>query len=137
MTTKNFTLTDKQLDELRIKYPNLGKNSHVGKLAVEIAKLYFKEKYSNTKFIENENGVDLSVLYDTLQEDFEIKGTVDPNIAFNKLKVSSVHCYDKLVDGQTLLRICNIGKQEVQLYFMKYNEDFTMIPEPRWSVKKL
>lgn len=137
MTSVNFKLSNEQLDELSNKFPNIGKNSHVGKLAVEIAKLYFNQKYSNPKFIENVNGVDLSVEADNIQEDFEIKGTSDSNIAFNKLKVSSQTCHDKLVDGQTLLRICNIGKQEVILHFMKYNEDFTMIPEPRWSVKKL
>jgi len=137
MTTINFKLTNEQLNKLSVKFPNIGKNSHVGKLAVEIAKLYFQDKFVFPDFKENVNGIDLSVIYNGKQNDYEIKGTVDSNIAFNKLKVSSQACHDKLVDGQTLLRICSIGKQEVIMHFMKYNEDFTMIPEPRWSVKKL
>ncbi|WP_283637076.1 hypothetical protein [Aquaticitalea lipolytica] len=137
MVSKKFKLTNEQLIELTNKFPNTGKNSHVGKLAVEIAKLYFQEKYINPEFNEKIKGVDLSVLINNKQEDYEIKGTVDSNIAFDKLKVSGKPCYDKLVNGQILLRICDIGKQEVKLHFLKFNEDFTMIPEPRWSVKKV
>ena len=137
MTSLNFTLTNEQLNELSNKFPNIGKNSHVGRLAVEIAKFYFQDKYNEPKFIENKNGVDLTVVHNNLQSDYEVKGTSDAKIAYSKLKVSSQACYDKLVNGQILLRICNIGNQKVKLHFMKYNEDFTMISEPRWSVKKL
>lgn len=137
MTTIHFKLSEEQLSLLNNKYSNVGKNSHVGKLAVDIAKFYFQSKYSDPEFIENKNGIDLTVLNNNEQEDFEIKGTADSKIAFGKIKVSSQPCYDKLVNGQILLRICNIGNQEVNLHFMRYDEDFTMTPEPRWSVKKL
>ncbi|MEM5563954.1 hypothetical protein WNY78_02510 [Psychroserpens sp. AS72] len=137
MKSVTFKLNNKQFSLLNSQFSNIGKNSHIGKLAVEIAKLYFQDKYVMPNFKENINGVDLSVINNNSQEDYEIKGTADFNIAFNKLKVSSQPCHDKLVNGQILLRICDIGKQEVKLHFMKYNEDFTMEPELRWSVKKL
>jgi hypothetical protein len=136
MKTVNYKLTTKQIDKLHLSKPNFGKNADVGKIAVEIAKLYFEREYNSPSFIENNNGVDLTVSWGAMVEEYEIKGTVDPYIAFSKLKVSSQRVHDKLMNGLTLLRVCNIGKKEIVLHFMKYNEDFTMIPEPRWSVKK-
>lgn len=137
MKTVIFKLTTEQIDKLNLDKPNLGKNADVGKIAVEIAKLYFKREYNSPSFIENNNGVDLKVSWDATEEEYEIKGTVDANIAFFKLKVSSQRVHDKLVEGLILLRVCNIGQKDITLHFMKYNEDFTMKPEPRWCVKKV
>ena len=137
MKTINFKITSEQLDNLNLNNPNFGKNADVGKLAVEVAKLYFLERNRNTHFIENKDGVDLTTINNNIEEEFEIKGTVDPNIAFSKLKVSSQRVHDKLVNGLTLLRVCNIGKKNIIIHFMKHNEDFTMHPEPRWCVKKV
>jgi hypothetical protein len=33
-----------------------------------------------------------------------------------------------------LIRITNIGSTEMTLYFLKHNEDFELVPEPRWSI---
>ncbi len=137
MKVERFITTKEQQTVLSQNNSNLGKNADVGKIAVEIAKLYFKREYNSPSYIENNNGIDLTVSWGASVEEYEIKGTVDPNIAFSKLKVSSQRVHDKLVNGLTLLRVCNISKEEIVLHFMKYNEDFTMIPEPRWSVKKM
>ena len=133
-----FPLNPKQLKALNDVGSNLGKNSHIGKQAVLIAKFYFQSRYNNPTFDETSKGADLWVIYDGKKEDYEIKGTTDSKIAFGKLKVSSQNCHDNLKErGQTLLRICNIGKPVVDLYFLKHGRDFTMVHEPRWSVKRI
>jgi hypothetical protein len=134
MTTHNFSITQDQLNSLLTLYPNTGKNSDVGKLAVEIAKLYFLSLNDTTIFTTNKNGIDLSTTINDTIEHYEIKGTADKNVSWNKLKVSSQNCHDHLVSGMTLIRITNIGMTELTLHFLKHNEDFELVPEPRWSV---
>lgn len=134
MTTTNFSITQDQLNFFLTLYPNTGKNSDVGKLAVEIAKLYFLSINDSTTFITNRNGIDLSISKNGIVENFEIKGTSDNNISWNKLKVSSQNCHDYLVNGMRLIRITNIGSTEITLYFLTYFEDFELVPEPRWSI---
>ena len=134
MTTQIFLITQDQLIGLLTLYPNTGKNSDVGKLAVEIAKLYFLSTDETAIFITNKNGVDLSTAINGVIENYEIKGTADKNISWNKLKVSSQNCHDHLVNGMTLIRITNIGSTEMTFYFLKHSEDFELVPEPRWSV---
>jgi len=41
MRNVEFSITQKQLDELRTFYPNMGKNNDVGKLTVEILNYIF------------------------------------------------------------------------------------------------
>ncbi len=134
MRTHNFSITQVQLNNLLTLYPNTGKNSDVGKLAIEIAKLYFLSINDTTTFITNKNGIDLSTSINGISENYEIKGTTDNNISWNKLKVSSQNCHDLLVNGMTLIRITNIGSTEMTFYFLKHTEDFELVPEPRWSV---
>jgi hypothetical protein len=134
MTTHQFSITKEQLTDLLKLYPNTGKNSDVGKIAVEIAKLYFLSLNAETSFITNRNGIDLSLTIDGQIEYYEIKGTADIDISWNKLKVSSQNCHDNLVNGMILIRITNIGSTEMILHFLKYEEDFMLIPESRWSV---
>jgi hypothetical protein len=136
MTSLKFTITEHQLNNLLLKYPNTGKNSHVGKIAVEIAKLYFYSINENTIFQTNLNGIDLTVSVNEMIDNYEIKGTNDINISWNKLKVSSQNCYNNLVKGMTLIRITNIGSLEMTIYFLKHEEDFKLIPESRWSIRK-
>jgi hypothetical protein len=136
MKTTKFSISQEKLNNLLSSYPNTGKNSDIGHLAVEIAKLFFLNINNSAIFIENKNGVDLSVNINEVVENFEIKGTAENNIAWNKIKVSSQNCHDHLVNGMTLLRITNIGHTEMTLYFLKYNEDFKLLPEPRWTLIK-
>ncbi len=134
MTTRNYIITQQQLEDLMRRFPNTGKNSDIGKLAVEIAKLYFLSLNDQTIFTTNKNRIDLSVLVNGIIEHYEIKGTADKNVSWNKLKVSSQNSHDHLVNGMTLIRITNIGSTEMTLFLLKHNEDFELVPEPRWSV---
>jgi hypothetical protein len=134
MTTVNFSISVEQLNDLLTLYPNTGKNSDVGKIAVEVAKLYFSSLSGLTSFTTNKKGIDLTVEVNGLVEKYEIKGTADKDISWRKLKVSSQNCHDHLVNGMTLIRITNIGSTAMTFHFLRYQEDFELIPEPRWSV---
>jgi len=57
----------------------------------------------------NKNGIDITTNTDGFVENYEIKGTADKNISWNKLKVSSQGCFNHLTNGMTLIRISNIG----------------------------
>ncbi|GAB2524766.1 hypothetical protein [Spirosoma aerophilum] len=137
MTTYLFKLSLNELNELLALYPNLGKNSHVGNIAVRVVEKYFLYLDPNSTFKTGTRGADLEVYYSGKIEYFEIKGTTDSTIAWPKLKVSSKACFDALVNGMQLIRVTNIGSLDMQLHFMKYGEDFTLIPEDRWSVVKI
>lgn len=133
----DFNITEDILRNLLKNHPNMGKNSHVGYVAVKIVELYFKSLDSNVHFSKGTKGADLEVNYLGLTEYFEIKGTADPNICWQKLKVSSQTCHDALKNGMTLIRVVNVGTLTPILYFMKYGEDFNLIPEPRWAVTQI
>ncbi|MFD2514203.1 hypothetical protein ACFSRY_10020 [Pontibacter locisalis] len=137
MTPIPFTVPEDKLAQLLLSYPNTGKNSDVGKLAVAIVKEYFLSIDCTATFVTNKKGVDLQVSYNGLTEDFEIKGTADESIAWSKLKVSSQRCYDKLEAGMKLIRVSKISKPTVDLYFLEYGKHFILEQEPRWSVKRI
>ena len=134
MTPIPFEIPSIVLADLLHKYPTKGKNSDIGKIAVEIAKEYFKQVYSNPQFPITDKGIDLTVINGSNVEHFEIKGTEDNKISFPKLKVSGKPCYNHLTTGKTtLLRITKIRQKEVNIYLLKHGEHFTLAPEDRWK----
>lgn len=137
METFDFLITERERNDLLSLYPNLGKNSDVGKYSIEIVKLYFLSKNPSTKFSVCKGGGDLEIETADDFEEFEVKGTVDENICFQKLKVSSTDCHNSLVSGMTLIRVTSIGQLSMKLHFMKHGVDFVLVPEVRWSVKSI
>ncbi len=133
-----FEISNEVLSPLKEKYPLKGKNSHIGKIAVEIAVLYFKSIYPYAEFSFNVNGVDLSLHCNDTVRLFEVKGTEDNNISFLKLKVSSQQCHDLLKNGTvSIMRITNIGESIMKIYFLHYGTHFVLKPEVRFSVNKI
>jgi hypothetical protein len=113
------------------------KNSDIGSIAVEIVKDYFLFLDPNNQFIIGRNNEpDLIVVNGEKVREYEIKGTKDNKLAFNKIKISSQYCYRKLIEGMEIIRVTDIGKQSVSLHFLKNNIDFVMEPEDRWKIKK-
>jgi hypothetical protein len=137
MTSISYQLSNNDFIRLQELYPNKGKNGDIAKIAVEIVKLYFKSINSNAVFKKAQVGGDILVSLDGVEIEYEIKGTEDNNLAFSKLKVSSLKSHDALVAGIELIRVTNIRKPNVILHFLKFGEDFTLHPEPRWSVKQV
>lgn len=134
MTTFDFQIGQDELTRLLSRYPNIGKNSDVGKFAVEVVKLYFLSKDKNASFKICKGGADLEVITSGASEEYEVKGTIDKNICFQKLKVSSHACYNALINGMVLIRVTGIGSLTMRLHFMKFKEDFLLVPELRWAV---
>lgn len=137
MESKSFEISEEKLAKLLNMFPNMGKNGDVGKLAVEVVKEYFLSLDSNTSIQQGKNGIDIQVTSSGVTQNFEVKGTADPSIAWSKLKVSSQDCYNLLANGMKLIRVTNVGKTNLTLHFMEYGKDFTLKEEPRWAVKEL
>ena len=139
-----FELTEERQRELLALCPNsVNKgNSDIGKLAVEIVRDYFKYKTPTATVRVGGKGIDLKgadmeINFDGKTDRFEIKGTVSSGVAWERIKVSGKPCYDNLVNGMTMIRVCDSTSRSPKLYFLKYGLHFTMRREPRWSVYEL
>lgn len=120
-----------------INNENMGKNSHVGNVAVGLVKLFFLSQDPDATFSIGDKGADLEVNYNGMVERFEIKGTVEGDIAWQKLKVSSQDCYNCLKKGMRLIRVTGVGSRMVGVHFLKFGEDFDLVPEVRYAVKPI
>lgn len=133
----NFLITEDQLNQL-IHQAKDGKNSDIGKMAIEVVKLYFLSIDPNVEFtIGRKSEPDITVMSHGVSKCYEIKGTQDKDISFSKLKVSSQDCHDKLKNGMEIIRVTNLRNKDIRLVFLKYGIDFILEPEPRWAVKKI
>lgn len=136
MKSITFSIPHNELEHLLMAHPNLGKNIDVGNFGVGIAKHYLENQGATDIIIESA-GVDIQAKLNGKLVKFEVKATTDNSIAFSKLKVSSSRNHDLLVNGMEIMRICKVGQQEVDIHFLKHGEDFTLVEEPRWRVKKV
>jgi len=132
-----FEVPEYEFHLLQDKYPYVGKNGDIGKLAVEIAILYFKSLHPSVLFHKGKKGVDLIVEVENIQVNFEIKGTESEDVAFNKLRVSSKDSHAALVAGMKLLRISNVRNRIVNLYFLEHGVHYELVEEPRWRIKRI
>lgn len=109
MKSISFTIEKLILKELNDKYPNLGKNKDVGDFGVAVATLYLEHMGAADIAKEPEPGVDFSAVLNGKQIKFEVKATVDSEVAFSKLKISSTTSHDLLVDGMEIISIfCSV-----------------------------
>ena len=109
------------------------------KKALFIVRGYIMTKYGESAEVEEDrDGVDLKVTIDGKTERIEVKGTVDPDIAWQKLKVSSQKSHDALASGDAkIYRVVDVDGANPRIYILEYGEDFRLEPEPRWSVKRV
>lgn len=136
MKSVQYTVPQETLDFLLNRFPNDGKSSHIGEIAIGVVKAYFESIDHTVKFEKGQNGADMCVISNGETKNYEIKGTQSSNLDFNKLKVSSKQCFEALRDGMEIIRVTNVRQNEVQLHFLKFGVDFDLIPEDRWSVKE-
>lgn len=132
-----FELSQDKLESLLNEYPNLGKNSHIGNLAVRVVELYFLSVDPATAFAIGTDGADIEVHSKGKSIRYEIKGTAAEAISWSKLKVSSLQSYNSLVNGMELIRVTNIGNAKMKIHFLKFGVDFKLIPEARWAVSPI
>lgn len=133
----DFHITQKKLNDL-IRDAKDGKNSDIGNLAVQVVKLYFLQKDPACTFIVGKrNQPDLIVTSRGKATEYEVKGTQSESLKFNQLKVSGNYSYKKLINGMELIRVTNLRKTNMKIYFLKYGVHFSMKPEPRWAIKEI
>lgn len=133
----HFTLSKTDYKSLKVAYPNMRNNHDIGKLGVEVVKLYLESKGAIEVLIE-EKKVDIQAIINGKLEKYEVKSTCDSKIAFGKLKISSTKDYKSLVEeGMEIIRVCKVGQQTLDIYFLKYGVDFKIVQEPRWRLAKL
>jgi hypothetical protein len=136
MDPVTFTIDLHDFKRLNEAYPNLGKNKDVGNLGIRIAELYLlKLGAKNIQF--EVDGYDIQAELNGKLIRYEVKATADSSLAFSKLRVSSLVCHDHLVNGLEIMRICNVGHQSVDIYFLKHGIDFNLIQEPRWRLSRI
>ena len=139
MKQEEFELSEQEYAQLNAEYPRGKGSGLIGNRSEAIIKYYFRRGHSDCEFRKPRNGADLEVIFqpNTPSILLEIKGTEDSSIAFQKLKVSSVHSHRMLVDEKIpLYRVTNIFEKKIEIYILKHGEDFELVPEPRWSVKR-
>ncbi len=129
-----FSLTNEQFTFLKDKYPNMRSNHDIANFGVSVVKLYLESRGYTDIQIEKDK-IDIQGKLNNEVVKFEVKSTVDTNISFDKLKVSSLKDYRLLVeDGMEIIRVCKVGKQTLDIYFLKYDKDFILKEEPRWRL---
>lgn len=128
-------LTDAEHTRLNSLFAGHGKSSHVGARAMEILRMHFLRLDSTTTFRTEVGDADLEITNsrgEVLR--IEVKGTADSGIAWGNLKVSGTPSFTALVAGMPVYRVCGVEGKQVQVFVMKYPEDFTLTPEPRWRL---
>ena len=122
--------------DLDSHYPPSPGSSDIGKRAVAIMKYDFRVASPGCAFVEPPKGGDLAVLEPGTHQPrvFEVKGTSDTGIAWQKLKVSSKHSHALLVSGEaSVLRVTEVFSDQPFVYEMHHGEDFILKPEDRWT----
>ena len=74
MQSYKFSVSETQLTTLLELYPNTGKNSHVGNIAVKVVELYFRDRHPEATFNRGTGGADLEVNVNGQMDRYEIKG---------------------------------------------------------------
>ena len=130
-------LSPEESAELDRLFPPSPGSSDIGKRAVAIAEIYFRRKDPHCKFVDPPRGADLAVVLEMDgRKFFEVKGTADSDIAWQKLKVSSQSSHDLLKEGSaSVLRVTDVFGAVPVVYELRCGQHFQLEPEPRWTFK--
>ena len=132
MKSEPFKISDKLLED-----NNKLDSNEIGKYAIEIAKEYFRSKDIDAQFEIPRKGEDLIVKSKNESKLYEIKGSKMPEFRFKQLYISGQSSFEKIESKEAILmRIVNIGKQDVTICFLEYDKDFILEKVPRWIIKK-
>ena len=139
MDTFRITLTTDEFSALNEKFPSSRGSGDIGKRAVEIIRCHFKNQNPGCSFVETPNGADLVVLPvgATMPMVFEIKGTADPDIARQQLKVSSKSSHALLTSGlASVLRVIDVFGREPVVHELRHGKASWLEPEAGWTFKR-
>jgi hypothetical protein len=130
-----FILQYNDFKRLTEAYPNMRSNHDIGNFGVEVVKLYL-ESIGGSNVLMEVDKIDIQATLNGKRIKYEVKSTAKADITFNNLKVSSPKDFKSIKEGMEIIRVCKVGKQTLDLYFLKYGKDFTLVQEPRWRLKK-
>lgn len=138
MKVLRVDLGSEEFTVLNTKFPHSLASAVIGKRAEEIVRIHFRRIDTMCKFSYPRNGADLEVNFSDGQPRLmlEIKGTEASSISWQKLKVSSKHSWQQLVEKRIpLYRVINVFGKSPSIVELLYDRDFTLEQEPRWSFK--
>jgi hypothetical protein len=130
-------ISDSQYATLNRQFPAKENSYDIGRRAVEFLKVYFKTLDPDAQIRPGEDGSDLEITRGGKTESVEVKGTASSDISWGTLKVSSQASYDCLRDGAKLYRVMRVNSSKPKVCVLTEGEDFEMVPEPRWAVRKI
>ncbi|MFZ1219480.1 MAG: hypothetical protein WAO00_09310 [Chthoniobacterales bacterium] len=134
MQTEPLALSDTEFSQLQQSVPDNGSGNAVNMRAVALAQLFLTRRHIGFQPAPIPLGADVAVRHNDQVFSYEIKGTRDPGLAPQQLKVSSLHSYNLLVAGMPLLRIASVFDRIPTVFILQHGIDFSLRPEPRWSV---
>jgi hypothetical protein len=140
MHTFQIALTVSEFSDLNQRFPTSRGSGDIGKRAVEIVKYHFKNQSPGCQFLAPPAGADLAVLLcgAAAPEIFEVKGTADRDIAWQKLKASSKPSHALLTNGSAaVLRVTDVFGQAPVVHELRHGTDFLLEPEVRWTFKRI
>jgi hypothetical protein len=131
-------LPDQVFIQLETDSPRGPKNNSTRDRAVGIVKYWLSCQLDTKVFlVPKEKGADISYSQNGITIHAEIKGTEDKEIALEKFKVSGVNSYRVICEGGPVFRVCDVFSRMPVIHILKIDEDFKLVQEPRWRVKKL
>lgn len=135
MVTIPINLPETEFQRLNALYPPTVNSANVGNRAIELVRFYFRSLDSDCQFRVPNDGTDLEIVRAGSSERIEVKGTADADIAWIKLKVSSLLSYQQLLDNVPIYRVVAVYDRAPRIHVLRHAQDFEMIAEPRWSVR--
>lgn len=136
MDRLEINIEEYEFSNLNSLYPPTVKSSNVGGRALALMKIHFRSIDPKCSFRENVEDCDLEITSQGKIIRIEVKGTADREVAWSKLKINSTASHRALLAGMPLYRVVGVYERNPAILVMKHGDDFTMVPEPRWSVKR-
>jgi hypothetical protein len=138
MQSTKIHLSKKTLLRLNRRYPKTRiTNISSRERALEILEIFLKRKHPKIVFrtAPKKTGADLR--YQRTPNgsfcDVEVKGTADKDIAWGKLRMSGTTSCKGVRQGRPVYRVFDVYSDSPQLRILKWNKDFTLKEEPRWT----
>ncbi|MBM4305957.1 MAG: hypothetical protein FJ123_04380 [Deltaproteobacteria bacterium] len=133
-------LTNEEYEKLNSEYPESNGSGLIGKRAEEIVRIHFRRIHPKCTFANAPSGADLQVVVsdESPSQSIEIKGTASSGIAWQQLKVSSTQSWELLSkEAIPVYRVCAVFSKAPSIYVLRHGRDFVLVPEPRWTFKRL
>ena len=139
MEHHRIELTDAEFEQLNTSYPEGDGSGLIGKRAEAIVKIHFSRLDPRCAFAPPDLGADLKVVLRGKEPLLiEVKGTASAGLAWQQLKVSSLHSWRLLTEVRIpVYRVSAVFTAAPLITVLAYGTDFDLKPEPRWAFKSV